>query len=112
MRRLRRASATLLLLIGLTAAVAVASADEQAFVETSPGGTGLPSCHYVDADDGKPIKIVATSAAASVSAPVEQSPGDESVSGIWTAAIVTAGVAVAAGAFGFLLFWFGRFKKG
>ncbi|QMV43057.1 hypothetical protein [Cohnella cholangitidis] len=112
MRRLRRASVTLLLLIGLTASVAVASADEQAFVATSSGGTELPSCHYVDADDGKPIKIVATSAAASVSAPVEQSSGGESASSVWTAAIVTAGVAFAAGAFGFLIFWFGRFKKG
>jgi hypothetical protein len=103
----------LLLLIGLTASVAVASADEQAFVSTSSGGTSLPSCHYVDADDGKPIKIVATSAAASVSAPVEQSSGgDTEAAGVWTAAIVTVGVAIAAGAFGFLLFWFGRFKKG
>ncbi|WP_239616047.1 hypothetical protein [Cohnella mopanensis] len=113
MKGLRKWSAMLLLVIGLTAGLSAASAEPKAFVASSSSGADLPSCHYIDEDDGKPIKIVKASAAASVFKPAEKASGDSvgELSGIRTAAIVSVTVGVAAILFGYLFFWFRRFNK-
>lgn len=107
MKSLQRWSTFLLLLMGLIVGLSGVSAHEGSEV-ISVGETALPSCHYIDQEDGKPIKLVNTSAISSVPSSVNEQMG--SSSGIWTAAIVSAIVGVVAVAFGYLVVWFNRFK--
>ncbi|BBI31631.1 hypothetical protein [Cohnella abietis] len=103
MKIIQKAIVTGLLLVGLALWGSAVSASNTP-VPSATAGSALPSCHYTPEDDGKPIKIVKTSAAASTVVRVEEDSISELKSGAWLAAGIVSVVILA----GVLFIWINR----